>query len=76
MCRDEAREILKDAEIDESEKEYLLEYYSLVREGKTNYVSTHSFQLMTGEKPMLPTEFFNTYDVEFKPKKYEDWSYL
>lgn len=63
-------EILKTAEIDESEKEYILEYYSLVKEGKTNYVSTHSFQLMFGQKPMQPTEFFQTYDEEFKPKRF------
>jgi hypothetical protein len=28
------------SESDESEKEYLLEYNRLVREGKTNYIST------------------------------------
>ncbi|KAG8863079.1 hypothetical protein FRB96_009259 [Tulasnella sp. 330] len=68
ITEEEAREILKAAEIDEAEKEYILEYYSLIKEGKTSYVSTHSFQLMMGQKPMQPTEFFQTYDEEFKPK--------
>ncbi|KAG9006232.1 hypothetical protein FRB94_000857 [Tulasnella sp. JGI-2019a] len=69
ITEDEAKAILKTAEIDESEKDYILEYYSLVKEGKTNYMSTHSFQFMFGQKPMQPTEFFQTYDEEFKPKR-------
>jgi len=51
------------------EKEYLLEYCSLVREGKTNYISTHSFHDITGRHSMEPVDFFKTYAVEFKPKK-------
>ncbi|EMD37646.1 hypothetical protein CERSUDRAFT_136344 [Gelatoporia subvermispora B] len=67
----EANEILKaDAEIDESEREYLLEYYSLVREGKTNYVATIAYHAVTGVEPTQPVEFFKTYDAEFKPKRY------
>ncbi|TFK55473.1 NAD(P)-binding protein [Heliocybe sulcata] len=70
ISEEEAKEILDaDAELDESEKEYLLEYYSLVRAGKTNYVSTIAFTAITGEKATEPTEFFKTYDAEFKPKR-------
>lgn len=58
-----------DADINESEKEYLLEYYSLVREGKTNYISTMAFNAITGSHPMEPDAFFKTYDSEFKPKR-------
>ena len=70
ISHDEAREIL-DAQsgIDESEKEYLLEYYSLVREGKTNYVSTVGFKYITLANPTLPSEFFENYSEEFKPKR-------
>ncbi|KAL4812464.1 hypothetical protein BDW67DRAFT_178699 [Aspergillus spinulosporus] len=40
----EALEVLKgQSDSDESELQYLLEYYSLVREGKTNYISTTAF---------------------------------
>lgn len=67
---DRARELL-DAhdDIDDSEKEYLLEYYSLVREGKTNYVSTIAFKYITKAEPTLPSEFFESYSEEFTPKK-------
>ncbi|KAG1782332.1 hypothetical protein EV702DRAFT_375684 [Suillus placidus] len=51
------------------DKQYLLEYYSLVREGKTNYVSTLDFAPITGEEPTNLPEFFKTYESEFKPKK-------
>lgn len=65
-----AREILsKQTDIDSSEQEYLLEYYSLVREGKTNYVSTLAFRAVTGADPTLPSEFFEDYQEEFKPKR-------
>lgn len=53
---------------DQSEKEYLLEYYSLVREGKTNYISTNAFHDLTGMHPQQPVDFFKTYAEEFKPK--------
>ncbi|KAH9842455.1 uncharacterized protein C8Q71DRAFT_732941 [Rhodofomes roseus] len=66
----QAIEILEaDAEIDESEMQYLLEYYSLVRAGKTNYISTHSFHDITGSHPTEMLQFFQTYDAEFKPKR-------
>jgi len=65
-----ARELLdSDAEIDPSEKDYLLEYYSLVRQGKTNYISTMAFHDITGGHPTEMLEFFKTYDAEFKPKR-------
>lgn len=45
--------------------EYILEYYSLVREGKTNYISTTAFHDVTGIYPTEPTDFFKTYEEEF-----------
>ncbi|KAJ7137361.1 hypothetical protein C8R43DRAFT_1238895 [Mycena crocata] len=57
------------AEVDEAEKEYLLEYYSLVREGKTNYVSTAAFEAIFGHRGQELSEFFQAYSGEFKPKK-------
>jgi hypothetical protein len=67
--RREAKRILKTADIDDSEKEYILEYYSLVREGKTNYISTTAFHDVTGEHPTQPDEFFRLYASELRPKK-------
>ncbi|KAI0684966.1 NAD-P-binding protein [Cerioporus squamosus] len=57
------------AEVDEAEREYLLEYYSLVREGKTNYTATAAMLAYFGTRGQEPTEFFSTYSEEFKPKK-------
>ncbi|KAJ6577825.1 hypothetical protein B0H19DRAFT_1253131 [Mycena capillaripes] len=57
------------AEVDEAEKEYLLEYYSLVREGRTNYVSNSAFQAIFGHRGQELSEFFQAYSGEFKPKK-------
>jgi hypothetical protein len=56
----------KQSESDSSEIEYLLEYYSLVREGKTNYISTLAFHDVTGQHPQEPVEFFRIYAEEFK----------
>jgi hypothetical protein len=53
---------------DESELQYLLEYYSLVRQGKTNYISTTAFHDITGAHPQEPVEFFQVYADEFKLK--------
>ena len=53
---------------DDSEKEYLLEYYALVRAGKTNYISTSAFVNMTGQHPMEPPDFFKAYAEEFLPE--------
>ncbi|KAF8244922.1 NAD(P)-binding protein [Wilcoxina mikolae CBS 423.85] len=64
-----AKKLLQEAEISDAEKEYLMEYYTLVREGKTNYISTNAFHDVTGAHPMEMTEFFKTYAEEFKPKK-------
>jgi hypothetical protein len=68
--RREAKRVLKNqADIDDSEKEYLLEYYSLVREGKTNYISTTAFHDVTGLHPTEPGEFFSMYAGDLRPKK-------
>ncbi|OAX41567.1 hypothetical protein K503DRAFT_780577 [Rhizopogon vinicolor AM-OR11-026] len=57
----EAKQLLdSDTDVDDSEKQYLLEYYSLVREGKTNYVSTIAFAAVTGKEPTRPLEFFKS----------------
>ncbi|KAL1741431.1 hypothetical protein HDZ31DRAFT_45457 [Schizophyllum fasciatum] len=56
-------------EVDEAEKEYLLEYYSLVREGKTAYVSNAAFQAIFGSRGQEIPDFFKAYSSEFKPKK-------
>ncbi|KAI5799079.1 hypothetical protein EDC01DRAFT_650380 [Geopyxis carbonaria] len=58
-----------DIGIDDSEKQYLLEYYALVRAGKTNYIATNAFHDVTGEHPMELPEFFKGHAAEFKPKK-------
>ncbi|KAL1844875.1 hypothetical protein VTK73DRAFT_1631 [Phialemonium thermophilum] len=66
----EAKRILSaQAEIDSSEKEYLLEYYSLVREGKTNYISTTAFHDVTGTHPTEPDQFFKLYSADLRPAK-------
>lgn len=54
---------------DQAEQEYLLEYYSLVREGKTNYIATTAFHDVTGEHPTEPDEFFRMYQDDVRPKK-------
>jgi len=70
ISEEDAKKVLQDqAEISDAEKEYLLEYYALVRAGKTNYISTHAFHDITGTHPTELTEFFKTYSDEFKPKK-------
>jgi len=53
---------------DASEIQYLLEYYTLVKEGKTNYISTSAFHDITGQHPQEPVEFFKVYADEFKPE--------
>ncbi|KAL5337478.1 hypothetical protein BJX70DRAFT_369468 [Aspergillus crustosus] len=66
----EAKKVLKaQSDSDASELQYLLEYYSLVREGKTNYISTTAFHDVTGAHPQNPPEFFKTYEAELHPKK-------
>ncbi|KAL2257314.1 hypothetical protein VTK26DRAFT_336 [Humicola hyalothermophila] len=66
----EAKKVLNSqADIDESEKEYILEYYSLVREGKANYIATTAFHDVTGQHPTEQSEFFTMYAGEMRPKK-------
>ncbi|KHN96821.1 NAD(P)-binding domain protein [Metarhizium album ARSEF 1941] len=66
----EAKTLLKSqSESDASEQQYLLEYYSLVREGKTNYIATTAFHDVTGEHPTEPDEFFRLYQSDMRPNK-------
>ncbi|TEA15640.1 hypothetical protein C8034_v001480 [Colletotrichum sidae] len=66
----EARKLLKtQSDIDSSEQQYLLEYYQLVREGKTNYIATTAFHDVTGNHPTEPESFFDIYADESRPKK-------
>jgi len=67
----EAKEVLrKHTDVDDTEIQFLVEYYSLVREGKTNYVATTAFRDVTmGEEPQKPHEFFKIYEEEFAPNK-------
>ncbi|KAH7166410.1 hypothetical protein EDB81DRAFT_639728 [Dactylonectria macrodidyma] len=66
----EARRVLKaQSESDQSEQKYVLEYYSLVREGKTNYIATTAFHDVTGEHPTEMETFFQMYQTELRPKK-------
>lgn len=68
--RAEAKRLLRrQSDADPSELEYLLEYYSLVREGKTNYISTLGFIYVTGQHPQQPLEWFKVYGEEFKVAK-------
>lgn len=68
--RSEARKVLRaQSESDDSEQRYILEYYRLVREGKTNYISTTAFHDVTGNHPTEPTEFFKMYSGEFHAQK-------
>lgn len=65
---EEAKKVLADNnEISQAEKEYLLEYFALVREGKANYVATHAFRDVTKAQPQSLEEFFKSYGQEFKP---------
>ena len=67
--RFQAKKLLKaQSDSDEAELEYLLEYYSLVREGKTNYISTTAFHDVTGVHPQEPPEFFKVYAESFETK--------
>jgi hypothetical protein len=46
-----------------AEKEYLLEYYSLIREGKTAYCSFLAFMQVFEDKPQEIPDFFKAYAV-------------
>ncbi|KAK5997719.1 Putative Rieske 2Fe-2S iron-sulfur YhfW-like protein [Cladobotryum mycophilum] len=66
----EAKKVLaSQSESSEAEKEYILEYYSLVREGKMNYISTTAFHDVTGTHPTEPSEFFKMYAADLRPRK-------
>ncbi|KAH6874548.1 hypothetical protein B0T10DRAFT_586092 [Thelonectria olida] len=66
----EARRVLKaQSESDQSEQRYILEYYSLVREGKANYIATTAFHDLTGEYPIEPDTFFQMYQADMRPTK-------
>ncbi|RHZ61304.1 hypothetical protein CDV55_106381 [Aspergillus turcosus] len=66
----EARKVLRSqTDTDDSEIQFILEYYSLVREGKTNYVATTAFRDVTKDEPQQPVDFFRSYSEEFEPKK-------
>lgn len=67
--REARRIIAAQSESDKSEQEYILEYYSLVREGKTNYVATTAFHDVTGTQPTDPVEIFKMYAPELRPRK-------
>jgi hypothetical protein len=69
----EAKKVLKaQSDSDPSELQYLLEYYSLVREGKTNYISTTAFVNVTGNSPQEPEDFFKVYHESFAAKGSEN----
>ncbi|KAJ0421198.1 hypothetical protein BJY00DRAFT_312383 [Aspergillus carlsbadensis] len=68
--RSNARHVLKDeAGRSEGEIAYLLEYYALVREGKTNYISMTAFHDVTGKHPHQPEDFLKSYAEEWHPKR-------
>ncbi|PYH81191.1 NAD(P)-binding protein [Aspergillus uvarum CBS 121591] len=70
ISENEAKRVLQaQSDSDQSEVQYLLEYYSLVREGKTNYISTTAFHDVTGGHPQEPPDFFKVYAQEFHPKR-------
>ncbi|KAL4867505.1 hypothetical protein BDV12DRAFT_171317 [Aspergillus spectabilis] len=70
ISEEEAKTVLKDdAGSSDGEIAYLLEYFSLVRAGKTNYISTNAFHDVTGKHPLEPTDFFKKYAEELHPKR-------
>lgn len=70
ITQNEAKKVLRaQSESDNSEQQYLLEYYALVREGKTNYISTTAFNNVTGHHPTEVVDFFKLYSGEFNARK-------
>lgn len=68
--RSEAKRVLRSKSAsDNSEQQYLLEYYSLAHEGKTNYISTTAFHDITNSHPQEPDDFFKVYAEEFRMKR-------
>ncbi|KAK8150959.1 hypothetical protein G3M48_002849 [Beauveria asiatica] len=69
--RAEATRVLESQSgIDPSEQQHLVDYYSLVREDKTNSISTTAFYDVTGEHPTEPEDFFALYKNEMRPKRW------
>ncbi|EIW57018.1 uncharacterized protein TRAVEDRAFT_49827 [Trametes versicolor FP-101664 SS1] len=60
-------------EVDEAEREYLLEYYVLVHAGKTNYIATTAMLAFPRHRGQEPAEFFKTCSghtrAKFKPER-------
>ena len=48
----------------------MLEYYSLVREDKTNYTATTAMLSYLGTHGQEPAEFFKTYSVRLPFRSY------
>ncbi|KAJ6035710.1 hypothetical protein N7499_002837 [Penicillium canescens] len=70
ISESEAKRVLRSQSAsDNSEQQYLLEYYSLVREGKANYISTTAFHDITNSHPQEPDDFFKVYAQEFRMKR-------
>ncbi|KAJ6114732.1 hypothetical protein N7486_000510 [Penicillium sp. IBT 16267x] len=70
ISESEAKRVLQSQSAsDNSEQQYLLEYYSLVREGKTNYISTNAFHDITNSHPQEPDDFFRAYAEDFRMKR-------
>jgi len=66
LLRAEVKRVLQaQFDSDPSELQYL---YSLVREGKTNFISTITFHDVTDMYVLEPLEFFKAYANEFQPK--------
>lgn len=64
----EAKKVLTEqSDLNPAELRYLLEYYALVREGKTNYISTTAFHDVTGQHPLEPPEFFKEIKADLAP---------
>ncbi|OJJ43959.1 hypothetical protein ASPZODRAFT_801372 [Penicilliopsis zonata CBS 506.65] len=69
ISEQEAHRVLRTNGGENAEVQFLLDYFSLVREGKTNYISTTAFHDVTGDHPQEAPEFFKNYSAEFMPKK-------
>ncbi|KAF6810110.1 hypothetical protein CSOJ01_06522 [Colletotrichum sojae] len=70
ITESEAKKVLRaQSESDNSEQQYILEYYALVKEGKMNYISTTAFNNVTGTHPTETVDFFKMYSGEFHASK-------
>ena len=69
ICSAEVKRVLyAQAPSDASEIQYLLEHCSLVREGKTNYISTCAFHDITCQHLQELADFLMVYAGEFRPE--------